>query len=155
MQGCVIVNGQAVDLPRNVSTVAERLGKGGFKTAAFGKWDAGMTSWDHTPTCRGFDYFYGFYGPAQDHFTHRSGALDLRENFEPVRNETGTYSTHLYTEKAQAWITSTQKGEENEKAKTTFVYLAYQAMHAPIEAPPEYVNHPHCRNVTTENHRRM
>ena len=39
MQGCVIVNGQAVDLPRNVSTVADRLGKGGWKSAAFGKWD--------------------------------------------------------------------------------------------------------------------
>jgi arylsulfatase A-like enzyme len=63
--GCVIINGQAVDLPRNVSTVAERLSKGGFQTAAFGKWDAGMTTWDYTPTCRGFDYFYGFYGPAQ------------------------------------------------------------------------------------------
>ena len=57
MQGCVIVNGHAIDLPRNVSTVADRLGKGGWKSAAFGKWDAGMTTWDFTPTCRGFDYF--------------------------------------------------------------------------------------------------
>lgn len=38
-QGCVIVNGQAVDLPRNVSTVADRLSQHGtgFATAAFGK----------------------------------------------------------------------------------------------------------------------
>ena len=35
MQGCVIVNGQAVDLPRNVSTIADRLSDGGtgFATA--------------------------------------------------------------------------------------------------------------------------
>ena len=38
MQGCVIINGQAVDLPRNVSTIADRLRSGGFATAAFGKW---------------------------------------------------------------------------------------------------------------------
>jgi hypothetical protein len=31
MQGCVIVNGHAIDLPSNVSTVADRLGKGGWK----------------------------------------------------------------------------------------------------------------------------
>ena len=52
LQGCVIINGQAVDLPKNVSTVAERLRGAGFKSAAFGKWDAGMTTWDYTPTCR-------------------------------------------------------------------------------------------------------
>ena len=37
MQGCVIVNGHAIDLPAEVDTVANRLGKGGFKSAAFGK----------------------------------------------------------------------------------------------------------------------
>ena len=37
MQGCVIINGHAIDLPKNVSTVADRLGKAGWKTAAFGK----------------------------------------------------------------------------------------------------------------------
>ena len=44
-----------------------------------------MTTWDFTPTCRGFDYFYGFYGPAQDYYTHESGgAFNLttaRPNF--------------------------------------------------------------------------
>ena len=38
MQGCVIVNGHAIDLPKEVSTVADRLSVGGWKTAAFGKW---------------------------------------------------------------------------------------------------------------------
>jgi len=40
MQGGVIIDGHAVDLPRSVSTVADRLKSGGFATAAFGKWDA-------------------------------------------------------------------------------------------------------------------
>ena len=38
MQGCVIINGHAIDLPKEVSTVADRLSAGGWKTAAFGKW---------------------------------------------------------------------------------------------------------------------
>ena len=34
----MIINGHAIDLPKEVSTVADRLGAGGWKTAAFGKW---------------------------------------------------------------------------------------------------------------------
>jgi len=149
MQGCVIINGQAVDLPKGVRTVADRLSDGGFSTAAFGKWDAGMTTWDYTPMCRGFDYFYGFLGPAQDHFTHSTGGgLDLRENFTPDKDQQGVYSTHLYTQKAQAWIRKTV----GEGAQKTFMYLAYQAMHGPVQAPQEYIDR--CSHVTTENNRR-
>lgn len=150
MQACVIVNGRAVALPRNVSTVADRLRAAGFRTAAIGKWDAGMTTWDYTPTCRGFDYFFGYYAPAEDHYTHTfDGYLDLRENFEPVRDAGGIYSTHLFTSKAQTWISRQLAAG----AQNTFLYLAYQAMHSPIEAPPEYVQR--CSHVTTENNRRI
>ena len=108
-----------------------------------------MTTWDYTPTCRGFDHFMGFYGPAQDHFTHQGfGALDLREDFAPVKNASGIYSTHLYTQKAQSWIEA--EVLERKSAKT-FIYLAYQAMHAPIEAPAEYVQR--CSHVTKVNNR--
>ena len=145
MQGDVILLGQPIDLPRNVTTVAERLSKGGFKTAAFGKWDAGMTTWDYTPTCRGFDYFYGFYGPAQDHYTHTAGGgLDLREDFAAVVDENTTYSTTLYTGKVQAWV---QGAVQAGHADRTFVYLAYQAMHSPIEAPEQYTNDPRCSRL--------
>ena len=155
MQGCVIINGQAVDLPRNVSTIADRLRGGGFATAAFGKWDAGMTTWDYTPTCRGFDYFYGYWNAVQDYYKHAKPALDLHENFDPVEDEDGTYSTHLYTRKAQEWITRTVGPPSARKRDSSFLYLAYQAMHAPIEAPAQYVDSPHCRGVTTENKRNV
>ena len=42
-------------------------------TSAYGKWDMGMTSWGCTPTCRGFDHFYGFYNAFNDYFTHKVG----------------------------------------------------------------------------------
>jgi len=150
MQGVVILNGMPVDMPKNVSTVADRLRQGGFKTGAFGKWDAGMTTWDFTPTCRGFDYFFGFYGPAQDHYTHSGGGLDLRENFEAVRNESGVYSTHLYTQKAQAWLSDVVGKQGAEK---TFLYLGYQAMHGPIQAPEEYTKRCSEMGITKENNR--
>ena len=43
MDDSVIVDGVAGDLQLNVLTLADRLQKGGWKTSAFGKWDAGMT----------------------------------------------------------------------------------------------------------------
>jgi len=151
MHGPVIQNGYPVDLPKNVSTVADRLRNGGFKTAMIGKWDAGMTTWDYTPTCRGFDYFFGFYGAVENHYTrvaHFSGmkGLDLRENFDAQDARDDVYSTHLYTEKAQAWISRVVL---TERAQKTFMYLAYQAMHGPLQSPGEYSRR--CRRFGVTN----
>jgi arylsulfatase A-like enzyme len=52
MDGCVIVNGHAIDLPAEVDTVADRLGKGGFKSAAFGKCTSRPSSSRFTDRCR-------------------------------------------------------------------------------------------------------
>jgi len=116
----------------------------------------GMTTWSYTPTCRGFDYFYGYWNAAQDYYSHGgSKALDMHENFETDYTVSGEYSTILYTSKAQAWIEKTQSPTAPEKKeKNTFLYLAYQAMHGPIEAPAEYVNSDFCKTVTTANKRR-
>ena len=73
----------------------------------------GMHTWEHTPTFRGFDSFYGFYNGAESYFTHSTAAipdddddimlpffygLDLRNNTEPVADKNGVYSTNLFTE---------------------------------------------------------
>ena len=44
----------------------------------------GFTSWEHTPTWRGFSSFYGFYGCAQDYYWHGSkGNLDFHFDKQP------------------------------------------------------------------------
>jgi hypothetical protein len=54
----------------------------------------GMTTWSYTPTCRGFDYFYGYWNAAQDYYSHGgSKALDMHENFETDYTVSGEYST--------------------------------------------------------------
>ena len=112
-----------------------------------------MTTWASTPTCRGFDYFYGYWNAAQDYYKHGlPAALDLHEKFVTQTGEDGQYSTNLYTEKAQAWVSKTVGAK---KAPKSFVYMAYQAMHGPIEAPDEYVNSAHCSKVTATNKRRI
>ena len=57
-----------------------------------------MTSWGCTPTCRGFDHFYGFYNAFNDYFTHHVGVgLDFRDDLVPVINETGAHVSQCRT----------------------------------------------------------
>lgn len=34
------------------------------------QWHLGFYTWEHTPTFRGYDSFYGFYNGGQDYFHH-------------------------------------------------------------------------------------
>jgi arylsulfatase B len=69
----VIINGQNVDMPLNLKTIGDHFQRGGWNTSAYGKWDAGMTAWGSTPSCRGFDHYRGFYSAASDYFKHTVG----------------------------------------------------------------------------------
>eukprot|EP00940_MAST-03C_sp_MAST-3C-sp2_P001088 g1088.t1 len=134
----VIVNGQNIDLPLNLRTIADRLSEdGGWKTSAYGKWDAGMTTWGSTPTCRGFDYFNGFYSAASDYFTHMVGpGFDYHEDFECDSDAAGVFTTEKVTRSVTEWITRQVKANQSVK---TFAYVAHEAVHGPLEVPLRYV----------------
>ena len=163
----VIVNGVPDQLPTNIKTVADLLKTKGWATAAFGKWDvgalllsslrasalqynphlplpspaAGMTSWGCTPLCRGFDRHGGFYNADEEYFSHMVGpALDLRLDFSPDKNSTDVYSTDLFAQRAIDWVQEAIAGG----AANTFGYLAFQAIHAPQEAPASLVETGFC-----------
>ena len=57
-------------MPLNQTTLADELKKGGYATHIVGKWHLGMYKWEYTPTHRGFDSFYGYYGGAEDYYYH-------------------------------------------------------------------------------------
>lgn len=64
--GTVITNGHPYDLPLNLTTLPQVLKRGGPRyTAAFGKYDNGMTFNASLPTNRGFDDFVGYYDADQ------------------------------------------------------------------------------------------
>ncbi len=107
-----------------------------------GKWHVGQSRWEQTPTFRGFESFYGYYNGMEDYYTHEfRGAYDFR--WEPKEfcgkgcsapiNENGTYSTHLFAKAAEDVIE-----QYDESRGPLFLYLAFQAVHAPDEVPPEY-----------------
>ncbi|BFZ20541.1 hypothetical protein BsWGS_23580 [Bradybaena similaris] len=141
LQHGVIGPTQAMALPLGSSTLADKLSQAGYSTYAVGKWHLGFYKRKFLPTRRGFDRFYGFYTGAGDYFRHnrclKAGCGvdlhdDTRDTFVNVYNESGTYSTHLYTQKAMDLV------QAHDVSKPFFLYLAYQAVHGPLQVPRSY-----------------
>lgn len=110
------------------------LKQGGYVCGAFGKWHLGLTE-EYNPVNRGFDYFYGFMGRgAHDYFEYDSESVvkfggPMYRNLEVLKGETGYLTTKL-TQEAVDFI-------RRKKDKPFFAYVAYNAVHAPAQAPEE------------------
>lgn len=119
-------------LPLEERTLAEALREAGYRTVMIGKWHLGMSSPEHLPLARGFDHHYGFYSGLIDHYTHLYyGALDWHRNGRPLR-ERG-YATELMPREAVRVV------ERHDPAQPLFLYLPFNAPHAPLQAPVEYI----------------
>ena len=117
-------------LPVEEKTIASYLNEAGYRTGLVGKWQLGAAPAFH-PLNRGFDYFYGFLGGAHDYFRidlTRPGTdyLPLNEN----RGATGLdgYLTDALTDRAVSFV-------KERREEPFFLYLAYNAPHAPLQAP--------------------
>ncbi|KAK8777605.1 hypothetical protein V5799_029049, partial [Amblyomma americanum] len=139
MQGVPIGAAEPSGLPTNVPLMPQYLKELGYETHLIGKWHLGSYSESVTPTCRGFDTFYGFHNGDEDYysrnltFDHHTG-LDFWVNKEPLRPEPGRYSTSLYTARAQHII------KNHKSSKPLLLVMSYQAVHAaggaePLQAP--------------------
>lgn len=62
MQGLPILSAEPVGLPLTERTMADYLKELGYKTRAVGKWHLGFYRKEYTPTNRGFDSYFGYYG---------------------------------------------------------------------------------------------
>ena len=76
--------------------------------------------------------------------------LDLRSNEAVAANYHGRYSTHLFTEKAIDVI-KTHARKQKQDAKPLFLYLAYQAVHVPLQVPESYTKQ--YASITDKNRR--
>jgi arylsulfatase A-like enzyme len=102
----------------------------GYATAQFGKWHLGATP-EFGPALRGFDEVFGFLGRgAHDYFKLDDPNDPIYRGTTPV-HETG-YLTDRLGEEASAFITRS-------KAKPFMVYLAFNAVHAPLQAPADEI----------------
>ena len=74
--------------------------------------------------------------------------LDLWSNETVAANYSGHYSTHLFTDKA---IDVIRAHATQQDTKPLFLYLAYQAVHTPLEVPEAYTKQ--YESITDENRR--
>lgn len=115
-------------LPLTETTIAQRLKELGYATYAVGKWHLG-SDLEYRPMRRGFDEFYGTV--ANTSFYHPPQFVDSRVGPEAKRVEDPTfYTTRAYAKRVTEII-------ESNKERPFFVYMAWNAVHAPSQAPQE------------------
>ncbi|MSU24988.1 MAG: sulfatase [Opitutus sp.] len=112
--------GAVAGLPTTETTLADRLKAAGYATGLVGKWHLGSTDAMH-PQKRGFDEFFGFLGGAHSYFS-KSGML---RGTQPLTEM--DYTTDAFGREAVAFI-------ERHKAAPWFLYLAFNAVHTPMDA---------------------
>jgi arylsulfatase A-like enzyme len=117
-------------LPVQEKTIADRLRALGYATAAVGKWHLGDGP-EYIATARGFDEFYGTV--ANTPYFNPPHFIDTRKSPEvhPIKDDT-FYTTDAYGERAVDWI-------GKQKDKPYFLYLPFNAQHAPLQATKKYL----------------
>ncbi len=115
--------GGSSGLPLTERTIADRLKAAGYVTGVVGKWHLGAQPEFH-PQKRGFDEFYGFLGGAHDYFK----SAGILRGTEPVTEL--DYTTDAFGREAVAFI-------ERHKGEPWFLYLAFNAVHTPMQATDE------------------
>ncbi len=110
------------DLPSDKITIAQVLKQAGYATGMFGKWHLGQDGIYH-PSQRGFD----------EAIVTTGGHFHFKTHPE-VDYPPGIYLADWLTEKAVDFI-------ERYKDEPFFLYLCHFAVHAPIQAKPEWITH--------------
>lgn len=126
------VNDESIGTPLSEIMISEALKAHGYRTSAIGKWHVGDHPDLHPPK-HGFDHWFGFPGGGMNYWGKSKGPLQtIFRNGVKVPEEELTYLTDDFTNEAINFI--------NEKSdKPFFMYLAYNAPHAPNHALKKYL----------------
>ena len=156
LQDSVIHGTEPRGLRLDAATLPARLKGLGYGTSAIGKWHLGFHAPQYLPRRRGFDAFFGILTGGGDHFAHtttesfsvrgnrtRSAShsvtgRNLWEDDGPVAEDAfalydDVHTTELYTKKALEAVDA----KLGKTKAPHFLYLAYQAVHGPVQAEAE------------------
>jgi arylsulfatase A-like enzyme len=133
LQTAVIPQGHTYGLATDERLLPQALKDAGYETAIIGKWHLGHADPKFWPRQRGFDYQYGPLIGEIDYFTHKvDGKIDWYRNNQVIDEE--GYSTTLLGNDAVKLI------EQHDPTKPLFLYLAFNAVHTPFQAPQNYLD---------------
>jgi arylsulfatase A-like enzyme len=124
-------------LPLDQRTIADRLRGAGYATGLVGKWHQGFDR-THHPRSRGFDEYFGFLVGGHNYLLHQDAEAEFGSAYSKnmiyrdreVQKLDG-YTTDLFTDEALAFM-------ERHQDKPWFLYLAYNAVHTPLEILEKY-----------------
>lgn len=135
------VNDPFMGMPLDEMTIAESVSQVGYKSGIIGKWHLGAHISNH-PLNRGFDEFYGHLGGGHRYFPEE---LTIPSSYD-AKNEGQSYITWIMRnhshEKTDEYITDEFSNEAvdfvtRHKNKPFFLFLSYNAPHAPMQAKAE------------------
>jgi arylsulfatase A-like enzyme len=131
-------------LPLAETTLADALGKVGYRSGIIGKWHLGAHP-DLHPLRRGFDEFYGMLGGGHRYLPEELTIKETRD----AKNEAESYRLWIMRDQAPVRTTQYLTDEFSDEAvrfvarhkdRPFFLYLAYNAPHAPLQATDEYLS---------------
>jgi len=137
-------NDSTMGLPLSEETMADALKKAGYATGAIGKWHLGAHESLH-PNKRGFDEFFGFLSGGHQYFPENLTLKDLSEvkaqfdgyRTKLLRNHTRIEESEYLTD---AFSREALKFVQAHNQEPFFLYLAYNAPHAPMQATEKYLS---------------
>ena len=125
-------------LNERVETLATRLKRAGYRTYMTGKWHLGKDP-RSLPNARGFDRSFALEASGADNWEQKPylpiyPEAPWYEDGHPTTLPDDFYSSRFLVDKLIEYIDSGQDSEQ-----PFFAYLAFQAVHIPVQAPREYV----------------
>lgn len=115
--------------------LSDVMKRSGYRTAAIGKWHLGDAP-RFLPQQRGFDEFFGFSGGGFNYYgvpNPREPRHRVVRNGEPVPLDRINYLTDDFSDEAVSFI-------GRNRQNPFFLYLSYNAVHAPNQAPQMYLD---------------
>lgn len=126
---------------KDVKMLPQMLKDSGYNTIAVGKWHMSMVNdqdamgpFDHWPTGRGFDHWYGFHGSAVDHY--HPEVFRNQSQFHPDKKE-DYHLTEDFVDQSIAYVRDHVTATPD---KPFFMYLGFGACHFPFHAPKDYID---------------
>lgn len=128
--------GYSMALEPSVLTIADRLRDKGYRTLMSGKWHMGEEA-NEMPQNHGFDRSFALAASGADNWEDKSyipyypDAPWFEDGVEASLPE-DFYSSKFIVDKMVSYL------EETDSSKPFLAYLPFQAIHIPVQAPPEF-----------------
>ncbi|WP_440876055.1 sulfatase family protein [Thalassotalea sp. PLHSN55] len=130
-------NTENFGLPLTEELLSQTLKKAGYHTAAIGKWHLGDSP-HFWPNQRGFDEWFGFYGGGLSYWGEtgkKPKMAGVLRNGKKVPKGELSYLTDDFSNAAVHYIEMFSRSQD-----PFFMYLAYNAPHAPMHTRQQYVD---------------